>query len=149
MDEKTQDKYIAGILKILKSSKKPADISTDSWSGFNELIQQKETNEILDLIRRFEWSTGEIAYEQLKSFLKESLLELGHAKDATQAEEQYQRLFLYIIKLLSKPELKQLTTREREDQLALRTLDAQDARLLDRLNSHINELTAKFINLES
>lgn len=102
-----------GIRQILSGAQtRPEDLSETTWSRFRQFVETAEDAAMRSLIRDFEWSTGSTAAEEMSDRIQQKLLEQGRASGPTEAYGQYQRLFLHVLKTLSKREGKRLTAAE-------------------------------------
>jgi len=135
-----QTEYLSHILAILKTAECPDSLNSQTWEQFHNFLTQSTNDEFLNLIRCFQWSTGELNAEQLGPRIRLSLISLGHARDETVAVEQYQRLFLHVFKVLSRPDTKRLTKDDLVAQLSLPTLNDGDRLLLTILTNLVGEL---------
>jgi hypothetical protein len=142
MEAQAASTALAAIRTILKSSEKPANLHEDAWEAFQTLVDQGSDEALLDLVRRFEWGTGAQPAEALAAELQQLLIDSGRATDASQAEGLYERLFLYVFKLISRAGLKRLTPADLAEVIARPTLSVADHELLDGV-------IVKLIGLES
>ncbi|MEG3853165.1 hypothetical protein [Microcoleus sp. Z1_C4] len=138
----SQNEALEGIRIILNKDSKPEKFSDTTWTVFRNFITTAREEELLDLICSFEWSTNTPDPQSLRSWILQTLIQQKSATNEIQASEQYQRLFLYVFKLLSQPDIKQLTVEERTHQLSLPTLSETDHNLLQNL-------IVSVLNLES
>jgi hypothetical protein len=144
----TQEQYLTQIRAILKSGGRPGDLNRATWNAFREFLTQAGDDELLDLVSRFEWSTESPEAEQQEPQIRQLLVSLRHASDDANAKQQYQRLFLYVFKLLTRPDLKRLTFDDLLAQLSLPTLSESDRALLGTLTRRLDELEARVSSLE-
>ncbi|HEY9301828.1 MAG TPA: hypothetical protein VIQ31_36775, partial [Phormidium sp.] len=124
--EISQNEALEGIRIILSKDSKPEKFSDTTWTVFRNFITAASKEELLDLICSFEWSTNTPDPQSLRTWILQTLIRKEYATNEIQANEQYQRLFLYVFKLLSQPDIKQLTVEERTHQLSLPTLSEKD-----------------------
>lgn len=143
-----QTNYLSQIRTILKSIERPSALNIQTWKAFQEFILRSADDELLDLIRCYEWSTGERSGEQLSGHVQQSLISLGHAHNESVAVEQYQRLFLHVFKVLSCPDIKRLTRADLITHLSLPTLNDADRSLLTTLADQIGKLENRMGVLE-
>lgn len=139
---------LKGIRIILNKVQKPDKLHNDTWQIFREFITTASDEQLLDLIRNFEWSTNAPQAQSLSPILQKLLLERQYATDNLQAQEQYQRLFLYVFKLLSQRGSKQLTVNELTQQLSLPTLSESDRDLLNNLWVWVQAIESRVSTLE-
>jgi predicted negative regulator of RcsB-dependent stress response len=129
-----QNKALQGIRTILlEKVEKPPKLNEGTWKIFRNFITSAENNKLLDVIRRFEWNTKADDAQSLGTILEQLLIERQHATDNIQAQEQYQKLFVYVFKRLCKRGIKQLTVEERSHQLSQPTLSEIDHQLLNNV----------------
>jgi hypothetical protein len=129
-----QNEAVQGIRKILAEKvKKPPKLNQGTWKIFRNFITNPNNDELLDLIRQFEWNTKAPEAQSLGTILERLLIERQHATDNIQAQEQYQKLFVYVFKRLCKREIKRLTVGERERLLSQPTLSQTDHQLLNNV----------------
>jgi WD40 repeat protein len=130
-----QNEAVQGIRTILvEKIEKPSKLNKGTWKIFRNFITNPNNDdELLDLIRRFEWNTKAPEAQSLGTILERLLIERQHATDNIQAQEQYQKLFVYVFKRLCKREIKRLTVEERERLLSQPTLSQTDHQLLNKV----------------
>jgi hypothetical protein len=108
--EREAKRLLDGIRQILTGAQtRPEGLNEGTWKRFRKSIESAEDPPLLALIRSFEWSVGAPAAEDMSDRIQQILLEYGHATDAITAYGQYQRLFLHVLKTLSKPTEKRLS----------------------------------------
>lgn len=130
-----QNEAVQGIRTILlEKVEKPSKLNEGTWKIFRNFITNPNNDdELLELIRRFEWNTKAPEAQSLGTILERLLIERQHATDNIQAQEQYQKLFVYVFKRLCKREIKRLTVEERERLLSQPTLSETDHQLLNNV----------------
>lgn len=133
---------------VLRNAPRPAELPLKTWNVFQDFLASASTTEWLDFVRRFQWSTGRPPDRDLGPHIQNLLRERQIAGDEQQAETQYQRLFLYVFKLLSTPGPKRLTSDERDHQLTLPTLNATDHNLLASVVAKVCALESRVSELE-
>lgn len=143
-----QTDYLSHIEAILKAAECPDNLNGQTWERFKAFISKSDSEDLLRLIRRFQWSTGELSAEQLAPQIQQSLISLGYARDDDAAGNLYQRLFLHVFKVLSCPDKKRLTKDDLFAQLALPTLADGDRLLLSKLTELIDGLEKRVSLLE-
>jgi len=96
-------RLLDGIRQILTSAQAcPEALNEETWKRFREFLESADDPTFLTLIRGFEWSIGAPAAEDMSNRIQQTLLQHGHATDAITAYGQYQRLFLHVLKTLSR-----------------------------------------------
>ncbi|MEG4418116.1 hypothetical protein QUA70_05845 [Microcoleus sp. LAD1_D5] len=148
LTEISQNEALEGIRIILSKDSKPEKCSDTTWAVFRNFITAASNEELLDLICSFEWSTNTPDPQSLRTWILQTLIKQEYATNEIQAKEQYQRLFLYVFKLLSQPDIKQLTVEERTHQLSLPTLSDRDHNLLQNLIVNVLNLESRVGTLE-
>jgi len=148
LSESIETEYLSHILAILKTAECPNGLNSHTWKQFHNFVTRSKNDEFLILIRCFHWSTGELNAEQMGPRIRLSLISLGHARDETMAVEQYQRLFLHVFKVLSRPDTKRLTKDDLVAQVSLPTLNDGDRLLLTTLTNLVGELENRVSVLE-
>lgn len=118
----------------------PEGLNAATWTTFQTFLAEAEIEQILDLIQSFEWSTGTPDPQDMAVLLQQCLLELEYARDESHARTQYERLFLYVFKLLSKPGQKWLTIESLQEQLTLPDLTDDDRTLFAHVQSQLLNL---------
>jgi len=82
---------------------------------------------------RFEWSVGAPESHQVPRQIARLLLDKGHAKNAAEAEEKHNRLFLFVLKRLTEKGVKRLSADQCAEQLALPPLSEEDQATLENV----------------
>ena len=95
------------------------------------------------LVARFEWSTSATGAAAITPEIMGLLTRRSQAADAAEAEQLYQRLFLFVFKRLCQPGVKRLTRAELQQQLAATTLSATDHATLSRLAQFLSIVKLK------
>ena len=142
-DREAGDGALAAIRTILRVSERPASLHEDAWTAFQALVNQGSDEALLDLICRFEWSTWAQPATALAAELQRALIETGRATDALQAEGLYERLFLHVFKLISRPGLKRLTPADLTEVIARPTLSVADRALLDGVVTRLTQVETR------
>ena len=146
--EENRSEIIAGIRQILGKSRKPKDLHKDTWQTFCTFNQTATDEQFLKLICNFQWRTHAPEARSIKSLLQKQLLDKRYAIDSLQAQEQYQRLFLYVFSRISESGRKLLTPEELSNQLTLPTLSSSDRETLETLKIWSYEIDSRITNLE-
>jgi hypothetical protein len=131
---------ISVIRTILKGTSKPAKLHDDAWAVFRGLVDQGGDEELLDLIRTFEWGTGSEDAPSLAAGVRQSLLDSGRATDLQHAQGLHERLFFHIFKLICRAGPKRLTASDLSGLLALPTLSDADQAILARIRLTLTQL---------
>lgn len=142
-----------GLRRILSKNSRPEKISTATWNIFRQFILTASDADLLALIRNFQWSTTASNTNSLNSKIIAILLQHQYAATRVQAKELYQRLFLYVMKLLALPRdglatEKVLTSAQLTEEMARSTLSDHDHALLENVVAQICNLSSRVEVLE-
>ena len=66
LDGISQDQALQGIWEILNNKKQPKKLSNPTWNVFKKFIKNRNFDELLKAIIKFEWSTNSPQNEQIK-----------------------------------------------------------------------------------
>lgn len=127
------DDAIKALALFLSQAARPESLDTTVWTRFQQVVSAADLTDFTALVGRFEWSTSATGAAAITSEIMGLLTQRGLAADAAQAEQLYQRLFLFVFKRLSQPGVKRLTHGELQQQLAAATLSETDHATLSRL----------------
>jgi HPt (histidine-containing phosphotransfer) domain-containing protein len=147
-EERNRHGMLAGIRQILQNTKRPNNLNELTWQMFCDFRETTSDEQLFDLIRKFQWRTNAPEARSLKSILKKQLLDRQHAIDPLQAQEQYQRLFLYVFSRLCERGRKQLTIEELNAQISLPSLSSNDHARLEILRCWFDEIDVRVTDLE-
>lgn len=142
-----ESKILAGIAKIIGSGSCPPDCSTVGWSTLQTICADGDRTRLADLVGRLEWSTSNPDWADLELELTDAISakcqQLGLPSDL--ANERYRQLIAWILSVLSREGVKQLTATDLREQLASPSISAADQsrlELIERaLKSHSDRLT--------
>lgn len=140
-DEHTQ--VVSSLRSFLSLATKPNGVTQASWDAFVRFMADSEDEAVIDFICRFEWSCGSEDPGNSSEEVKRQLERVAGASDSLQVDQLYQRLFLYVLQLLTKPEIKRLTRETLTQQLTAPTLSSTDHAALKRLQSRLEFVEAK------
>lgn len=108
--EQEQFRLLLGIRQILVGAEtRPEDLNEATWKRFRDFVNTADDSAWLSFVGAFEWSVGGPAATEMSDRVQQILMDEGHASDPKEAFSQYQRLFLHVLKMLSKREGKRLT----------------------------------------
>jgi len=139
---------LAGIRSLLLTDHIPDGFPETIWRPFQTFVSEASDEELSHFIKACEWSTGTTEALDLQPLLQQRLRNEYRIVDDQQAEELYARLFLYVFRLLSQQGRKLLTVEERERQLAMPTLSANDHAVLELLKDMHRKLEERVSELE-
>lgn len=134
---------LQNLQSIVLSATRPGSIPSESWVRFREFIEACEPHDLEEVIRRFEIAANQEGVEGLGLQIVTRLIAQGTAENRADAAEQYGRLFLFVLRLLSAPGLKRLDVDEREHQLSTPVTSIEDSALLARLATELEDLTLR------
>ncbi|MEZ2338376.1 hypothetical protein AB6735_22200 [Mucilaginibacter sp. RCC_168] len=123
-----------------------AVIKADSllWEEFGNYLENDD--QLISFVQEFEWSVQNADHRQITKDIISKLDELYPGKPGKLI---YERLFLFVFKLLCSPGIKRLNTNELIVQTGLPELGATDKHLFDILNTVLGDLQAKLTTLEN
>jgi hypothetical protein len=150
-DQVKQEEIISRLKQIknlMCPMDKPEGLSKDTWESWHAYIINSSPEELLNFISHFQWSTNLTPSEEYSQNIK-NILEDKFAYDSNKAEEIYQRLFLFIFKLLSKQGIKILSIDILNEQLQLPNLLQSDIDSLRNMQSLFSELENRVNMIES
>jgi len=101
-----------------------------------------------DLIMRFEFSMGNESATEQRMTVRHRLLEAGHAATEDEAERLYDRLFVTIFQLLSRPGAKRLDRGGLRAALERATVSPADQELLGRLRPYFADISTRIATVQ-
>jgi hypothetical protein len=143
LDKSKKQKALDALLVFLEATHQPDGLNKDIWQAFVCFVSSATSTELLEFVKVFEWSTGGTPAEKMQSRIVHLLIDVGKANDTQDAKAKYERLFLYVFKLLSKKDVKELTPEQLEAQLALPVLNTQDQEQLLYIQSMLASLEVR------
>lgn len=136
------------IMKLLNEASRPDKLPDDTWDAYQSFLSSSTDADLLDLIASFEWSVDARDCDDLQARIQTLLSDLGLADTDLAAREQYERLVVFVFRMLSQRGLKQLSQELLAEQLRLPTLSAEDRACLSALQASVSEHDEKFAVLE-
>src|SRR5215213_3133519 len=135
-DIQVKDRVAAlrGIRAVLSTAVKPENLRRETWVPFKTFTASSSDDELMEFIRCIEWKTRSTSANDISVRIQQQLV-TRFAIAAENAQDLYHRLFVYIIRLLSKKGLKRLTTENLISQLSKPALGEEDAKLLYNVKS--------------
>jgi hypothetical protein len=127
----------------------PDGLDANVWARFQRIVGAADLTEFTALIGRFEWSTSVTGAAATTLEILGLLRQRSLAADEVEAEELYQRLFLFVFKRLCQPGVKRLTRAELQQQLSAATLSDTDHATLARLTQCFAVVRLKVDELEA
>lgn len=131
----------------------PAKIKEDqkeaqkNWNAFHDFIA--DSNNLLQFIKDFEWSVSNDDAISISNSIKDQIARIVENIDTDAAEILYQKLFLFVFKLLTNRGLKKLDSQELKTQLLNTELNRADIELLKYLNDTLNKFGERVNAVES
>jgi len=117
--------------------------SNDTWHAFSNYLEDQ--NNLYDFIQTFEWAEQK---EDKSSIAKAVLLKISEGYGEQDSNSIYERLFLFVFKLLSTHGVKQLDVPTRKQQCELKSVSHQDQALLELLRSILQQVDDRLLYLE-
>lgn len=151
LDQRQQEAMMAGIRQIVTTAKKPQGVGEENWKPVQAVqvfFKTASDLDLLDFIQGFEWSTNTGTAPDLGPRIRVHLHSAGYAKDEVAAQTLYERLFLYVFKVLTNRGIKRLTREALLTQLAPPALSADDVALLHALGVRLRELEQRMARVE-
>lgn len=119
------------------------DIESGTWQKFAEYVE--DDGRLIDFIKSFEWSSDNPNHKQVSDDI---VLALEQQYPGKPGKVIYERLFLYVFKLLCSPGLKRLEKCDLNEQCELPELGAADKQLLSLINNTLDEFHTKLKAIE-
>jgi hypothetical protein len=140
---------ISALAEFLAQSIRPDSIAEQSWIRLQEIVAEADRSHFAEFVSRFEWSTSTTDADSVDQDVRNRLIEQRVAVDEAQAEQLFQRLFLFVFKRLCESGIKRLTRIEFQQQVTLPTLSESDHATLARLNECFCQLESRVANVEA
>ena len=145
--EGKEPEYLLGIRRLLGGANKPDDLNDDTWFALKDFAKQGDDAEFISFIARVEWKTAAPNADELGPQIERALASFFEVPQ-NQTRAAYERLFLYVFKLICRPGIKSLTREVLQQQLALPDLAGDDLALFQRLCDTLPQLSARVGALE-
>ncbi len=147
LEEAESTGVLARIRQTLSQSAVPEGFNDETWQAFLEFADNGEEDEWLDFIDRFEWLTGVTAPLNLSQEIQNELLSMGVATDEATARAMYERLFVFVLRLLSQKGRKNLEAKGWEEIIKALPSGADQSLLAEAL-SQIDDLDQKVASID-
>jgi hypothetical protein len=134
---------------FLSQAARPEGLDANVWARFQQVFSAADLTDFTALVGRFEWSTSVTGAAVITPEIMGLLTQRALAAGPAEAEELYQRLFLFVFKRLCQPGIKRLTRVELQQQLSAATLSATDHATLARLTQCLSIVKLKVDELEA
>ena len=141
-----QTQALLDIQKLMARASRPSGYNKKSWQVFQTFWAKPGDEELLNLIDGLEWANNAPSAESMQPALCRLLIEAGHASGEQSANELYNRLFVFVIKLLATEGPKVLTNDQLLKTLAL-PLNEADRQLLERLSLRVAKVEGDIADL--
>lgn len=135
--------------RFMTSLSKPEGFNDAAWTQLINFFQTSSEAAILELVSAIEWATGGTTAAEMQPRIEQQLLDLGLAADGTQARQLYERLFLFVFRLLSQQGEKRLTPEGLLQQKDLPVLAEADRELLVRVRERLEILHLRMNEMET
>ena len=135
--------------RFLSEAARPEGLDEVVWTRFEQVVAAADLTGFSALVGRFEWSTSATSARTITPELLGLLTERSLASDAAEAEQIYQRLFLFVFKRLCEPGVKRLTRSELLQQLSAATLSGTDRATLARLTQCFAVVSSRVDDIEA
>jgi hypothetical protein len=137
------------LARFLSQAARPDGLDEGVWTQFQQVVAAADLTGFSALVSRFEWSTSATSARTITPEILGLLTRRSLASDAAEAEQLYERLFLFAFKRLCEPGVKRLTRPELQQQLSAATLSATDHATLARLTQCFAVVRLKVDQLEA
>ncbi len=104
LDEKQEERAVDAIRSFITNAVKPKQVPDEVWISLVTLMSTAPRADAADFMRRFEFSCGFEAPDSLSGKVKRRLADIiaGSDSNGLEVDELYSRLFLYVLKLLTR-----------------------------------------------
>ncbi len=146
----SQDQIIPAIellRQFLIAAAKPKKITANVWSRFIGFFKDQPIGLLAAFIRSFEWSFGQPNAADLSDEVRDKLSDRAAATQKD-VNELYDRLFLFVFRMLAQSAAKRLTLDELESQLSATAITDADRVFIRRMHSRFNALEGRVDELE-
>ncbi len=147
--EMTRANAVDLLQRFMASVDKPSGFNDAAWTQLIDFFKASNEATILELVGAIEWATGGTAADDMQPRIEQQLLDLGLTADGTQARQLYERLFLYVFRLLSQAGDKRLTPDGLIEQKDLPVLAEADRELLVRVRERLEILNFRIADVET
>lgn len=138
----------ASLLSYFRLANKPRGFDSASWKTFLQFVGSISEANFIEFANQFEWNCGTLDVEPLERRIIEELGRFG-ATDSEQAKHFYQRLFLFVFKLLTQGGIKRLNHGQLDDVVSDPNLSPTDHELLNRLINRFGLLERRMDQAEA
>ncbi len=147
VEEQKLEAMVSAVFSYLKSEDCPAKLNVVTWKRFKDFLDEAISPELISLVKGVQWLTGRPDLEDLSSEIESVLIEREFCI-AEQASDLHARLFMLVIRLLSRQGLKELTREELKRAAEREELDGRDKGLLQFIKSEVLVLRGEMSDLK-
>jgi len=139
---------IEGIRSILRTATRPQAVSEERWQKCQVFLAESSTDGLFVFVRDFEWGleAGDINDVQVQ--VRAGLVRSGRALPGTDAQRKHTHLFVYALRIMSRPGQKCLTASDLRDVLSDEAIASLDTKLLDQLERMRDLLLSRIDDIE-
>jgi hypothetical protein len=140
-------RLIEGVRTVLQGARRPAKLNEQVWVAFQAFVSSANQDQLLSLIRSFQWYNGQPDANELASSVPDRLMALGISPTLDHAAELHARLFLHVMQLIAQPGRKQLRRETLNALTALPGLGDQERGILNFVTTELFRLDESFAAL--
>lgn len=141
LDDATEiEEAITSLKTCLIRANRPTRLNANTWAAFKDFVVNIDQGGLLEFIRSFTWSTGASDATSISEDILRRLDEREPTRGALRAQEQYNRLFFCVFRLLTKSGVKRLSHQMLVNQLTMPTVPNADRQLFDQVSFVLAEL---------
>jgi hypothetical protein len=133
LSPKDTETAVRGIRNLLQAVPRPEGFNQERWDGFQAFLADCRKNDLLGLIREFEWGLGAGDINEVQTLVRDRLIQSGRAAAGGDVQRKHTHLFVHVIRVLTKPGQKSLTVEDLDRTLTVEALATADERILQRL----------------
>jgi hypothetical protein len=150
LDLDRKNASIHAIRQFLESAPCPRSISDDRWQRVQEITTDLDSKRLDRLISSLQWNCGQKQFEDLAKAVRYSIgRNLAQSNNRSQTVDAvYERLALFVLKLLSQKGIKQLTVPLLQDQLAIPSLQDIDQLQINRFHIRFSRIEERLEEVE-
>ena len=136
---------IKALLALLRSWSKPDNIADDLWKKYTLWIHSTDEAIFTDFVRTVEWSVELPEAVAMEAQLIQLLISRNLTANEQEGATKYRDLLAYVLKLLSQPGIKRITSEDLRNELQNRSVARIDSTYL----VIANELSSLHLKVES
>ncbi|MBM4031201.1 MAG: hypothetical protein FJ291_05380 [Planctomycetes bacterium] len=137
--------FMTSLRRRLETLQRPQGCKARDWERFKTALARYSKERFLGLICHMEWNAGAPSARDIEKEVMSRLSGRVPSQDQRRTRELYDRLFLHVIRLLSRDGPKSLTPSELEEHVSLPTLTDSDQKMLADLTARV-EATRRELN---